>query len=65
MPEPGFVYGLESSQKNEAGNHQVLLQCKKWLIRLWSGQWLTPDQERISCPLALNFSDVYHTLVNK
>ncbi|KAK2515951.1 hypothetical protein Q9233_013950 [Columba guinea] len=34
--ETGFVYGLESSQKNEAGNHQVLLQCKKWLIRLRS-----------------------------
>ncbi|XP_064025831.1 RNA-binding motif, single-stranded-interacting protein 3 isoform X2 [Pogoniulus pusillus] len=34
LPETGFVYGLESYQKNEAGNHQVLLQCKKWLIRL-------------------------------
>jgi len=50
MSETGFVYGLESSQRNEAGNHQVLLQCKKWLIRLRSVQWLTPDQERIHVP---------------
>lgn len=58
MSETGFVNDLESSQKNEAGNHQVLLQCKKWLIRLRSSQWLSPDQERILCPLILNFSDV-------
>lgn len=58
MSETGFVYVVESSQKKESGNYQVLLQCKKWLIRLQSGQGLTPDQERISCPLLLNFNDV-------
>lgn len=58
MSESGFVYGLGSSQKNEAGNHQVLLQYKKWLIRLQSGQWLIPDQGRILCPLVLDFNDV-------
>lgn len=58
MSESGFVYGLESSQKNEAGNHQVPLQYKKWLIKLRSGQWLIPDQERILCSLVLDFNDV-------
>lgn len=57
MSVTGFVCDLESSQKNETGNHEVLLQCQKWLIRLRSGQCCT-EQKRISCPLMLNFNDL-------